>query len=90
MVKTVNYMNKLRPTLEVRKTKQQCIFKQKIILLIMFLTKYSKFKATIVCCGKCGSIKIKYINGKQNKYIYTSTYQCLNCGATASCTEIWK
>lgn len=56
----------------------------------MFLTKYSKFKATIVCCGKCGSIKIKYINGKQNKYIYTSTYQCLNCGATASCTEIWK
>ncbi len=60
----------------------------KIKFLVFWLTKH-KDTATMVSCGKCNSTRVTFKDGKQEKNIYTSKYECLDCGSTAECVETW-
>lgn len=44
---------------------------------------------TCVCCSKCGSIHVKFINEVTEGDKYYSTYKCNKCGAEALNMEQW-
>lgn len=70
--------------------KQKMKFWVKTKFIFYWLFNYTKGTMTIVSCGKCNSKRITFKNGKQTGNIYTSEYTCKDCGATATCTEIWN
>ena len=44
---------------------------------------------TIVVCSICGSTKVKHTQGSLKDNVYTSQYECLDCGSIAFNKEIW-
>ena len=49
----------------------------------------NKEPVTCVCCSKCGSIHVKFIDGVTEGDKYTSLYKCSKCGAEAFNIEQW-
>ena len=61
----------------------------KIKFMYYWFRKYNA-TATIVKCGNCNSGRITFSEGRQEGNVYKSKYRCEDCGATATCTEIWQ
>lgn len=70
--------------------KQKLKLWTKIKFALFWIFKYTKGSGTITTCGNCKSIRIAFNNSKQERNVYTSEYECKDCGASAKCTEVWN
>lgn len=58
-------------------------------LQVIFYWLFKHGEGIVVNCGMCKSTQLNLISSTQMGDVYTSTYKCRRCGATAINKESW-